>query len=441
MANRTLLINPPNPPGATANREGAAGLGYVDHSPQGFFYPPHTLAVSAAVLREQDWQVRAMDAVAEGWTVDATVARAQPAADECLVIMVSHATKQIDRAFLGALRGTYPNNPLLAIGPATRYLPDLDNVVDAVLIGEPELALPAAAQALKTIDTPHHLEAAALNPNAYDAQSYLRDLDGLPHPAWDLWPHKRYPFLSVMSSRGCDHACAYCPYVAAQGARFRPRSAASVIDEMRWLAETYQPTRVVLRDPVFAADQQRVVHICLGLIQANVALNWECESRPEHFTSELLRLMQRAGCQWVKIGLETVAPQRLVALQRAESEEQAEAYVEHAAILIDTCQQMALKLRLFVMVGLPGETSSELAQTLEFVRRHPPTALNIKAFEPYHGLRMSQAMIGAAQQPDPAMLAAFQAVRQELDQRIRPHTPLWRRARRWLGRQLRGIRP
>ena len=49
---RILLVNPPSRPGATINREGAAGLGNEYQTEGAFLYPPQTLAAVAGVLRE-----------------------------------------------------------------------------------------------------------------------------------------------------------------------------------------------------------------------------------------------------------------------------------------------------------------------------------------------------------------------------------------------------
>ena len=57
-----VLINPPSPVEALANREGTAGFGALSG---GFTYPPHTLATVAAACREAGLDVAVIDAVAE----------------------------------------------------------------------------------------------------------------------------------------------------------------------------------------------------------------------------------------------------------------------------------------------------------------------------------------------------------------------------------------
>jgi hypothetical protein len=125
LERRVVLVNPPSPAGLTANREGAGGLGYLDHAPAGFAYPPQTIAQVAAVLRQEGWQVRSLDAVAEGWAVAEATTRmlqAWPGEEAVCGVFVSSDTLQADLAFLAALRQEKTATPILAFGPATRYI-------------------------------------------------------------------------------------------------------------------------------------------------------------------------------------------------------------------------------------------------------------------------------------------------------------------------------
>jgi len=81
--------------------------------------------------------------------------------------------------------------------------------------------------------------------------------------------------------------------------------------ECAWLSAEIKPSYVMMRDPVFAHDPARVHALCEGLIARGIQIRWGCESRPEHFDPELLRLMKAAGCVDVKIGMESGDPDLL----------------------------------------------------------------------------------------------------------------------------------
>ncbi len=387
-ANRTTahsvnLVNPPSAPGTTANREGAAGLGVVYPSPGAFLYPPHTLAIAAATLRSAGYHAQAFDGVV------AAPPRELAQAD-AIVVFVSWASLDTDLAFIAQLR-RQTSARLLTFGPAMRFVGQqvLDgSPVDAVLVGEAEGFIAAAVQYLLDAAMPttaQWLGPRSMQASGYDEEGFIEDLDSLPFPAWELLPYKQYPLLTVMSSRGCPDLCTYCPYAAAQGHRLRTRSVPNILAELKRLQTHFQPSRVVFRDPVFAHERERVVELCTAMLDAGLSLKWECESRPEHLDRDLLRLMQRAGCQWVKVGLETTDATLLEQLKRVQSAEQADEYLRHTAEVVNICREIGLHCRLFVMAGLPGQNAAMAEHTKRTVQRMRPDALNVKLCEPYPG--------------------------------------------------------
>jgi len=439
---RVVLVNPPGLPGTTANREGAAGLGQVEPVAAGFTYPPQTLAAVAAGLRQVGWPVAALDAVGEGLDLAATLGRLQASGADAVGVQVSWATAPADVAFLRAWRAAAPDIPVVLFGPAVRYLgaellPELGS--GAALAGEPEGAFPVACQAaLGSPGRAQLLTPAGLGAANYDEQGFLVDLDALPSPAWDLLPRERYRFLTLMGSRGCGDQCAYCPYVAAQGMRFRGRSPEGIVNELAWLGERFRPPRIVFRDPVFAWDPARVYAICEGILRRGLRASWECESRPEHFDPEMLALMKRAGCEGIKIGVETIAEPLLHRVRRLDQEQEAEDYRAHVAELVRASKELGLRCRLFVMLGLPGESEADLQATADWAESLAPSALNIKPLEKYPGIRMSPEEQDQAQPPSERWLSAFEEIKRRCEAPGAAKPGWGQRAQGWLRRRLRG---
>jgi anaerobic magnesium-protoporphyrin IX monomethyl ester cyclase len=255
------------------------------------------------------------------------------------------------------------------------------------------------------------------------------DLDRLPRPAWDLLPHERYPFFTLYASRGCYHACSYCPYIAAQGA-FRPRSPQLVSDEARWLDRAFHPARLVFRDPAFAADRQHTIDVCQALRKARVRVGWECESRPEHFDVDLLYRMRRAGCQTVKLGLETVDDDLLWSLNRLLPGWTASRYRAHVAELVASCRHLGMNCRVFVMTGLPGESREGLEATLAFLQAVQPSAVSVKRYRPYPGTGLgpeASAVVGYPPLPERELLGLEHEMRATAEPLPLRRRALWRR--------------
>lgn len=430
---RVALVNPPSAPGTVANREGAAGMGTLYHGSKAFLYPPHTLATFAANLRNAGHEVRAFDAVVQGLPPDVGNA-------DVMGVFVSYAGLNTDLAFIEAVR-KQSSARLMAFGPAMRFVGEqvlAMSPVDAVLVGEAESFGVAAVRHLCAQNGsrgPQLLSPADVGATGCDAQGFVQDLDALPFPAWDLLPYKKYSLLTVLSSRGCPELCAYCPYAAAQGHRFRARSIESVLAELAWLSKRFDLPRLVFRDPVFAYARERVVAICEGILQRGLRLRWECESRPEHFDVGLLQLMQRAGCQWVKIGLESADEALLQSLGRVGSAQEAAAYLQRVVEVVSTCAKIGLNCRLFVMAGLPGQDVASTQRTARFLEKLRPAALNIKAFEAYPGLDLPPLPVSDCA----AQMEVLQQAQANLEQSQPVPGPLTR-GKRWIKAFLRGER-
>jgi tRNA A37 methylthiotransferase MiaB len=423
------LINPPSAPGTLANREGAAGMGTVYTGDKTFLYPPHTLASVAATLRGAGHEVHLADAVVDELSPDALYA-------DVIGVFVSCASLDADLAFLQSLH-KQSSARLVALGPAMRFVGPqvLERARVDVWVGESEGFAAEALVALKAASgarAPHIWSAAEVQAAGCDADGWVKDLDALPFPAWDLLPVQQHTLLTVLASRGCPDRCAYCPYAAAQGHHFRSRSVESVLGELAWLGERFRPARIVFRDPVFAYSHQRVLTLCEGILKRRLRLRWECESRPEHLDIDLLRLMQRAGCQWVKVGLETTNAGLLQRLGRVNSAEEAAAYLRHVAQVVDACAEIGLYCRLFVMAGLPGQDVAMADGTRQFLTTLRPAALNVKGYDSYPGLPVETAASADAD----AQLQVLQQAQADI-QRARSTPGPLARSKRWL----RGVLP
>ena len=84
-----VLLNPPSPADAVANREGTAGFGTLSG---GFAYPPHTLATVAASCHAAGLAVTVIDAVGERLDLADVTARIRQADPALLGVFCSWGT-------------------------------------------------------------------------------------------------------------------------------------------------------------------------------------------------------------------------------------------------------------------------------------------------------------------------------------------------------------
>ncbi|MDA8189814.1 MAG: radical SAM protein [Dehalococcoidales bacterium] len=387
------LVNPPSSLGTVANREGAAGLGNVYPLRQGVPYPPQTIAYVAAAARNHGYRVQVMDAVLSNYTLSMIVHHLEALEPDVIGVFVSHATFDADVAFVNVLKARLPESRIIVFGPVTRFRTEelaQESLADVVLLGEAEGYFPQACDDLLAKRSVEEWDEVGSQSRVLgDREGFVEQIEELPFPAWDLVDRSKLWRLSLSASRGCAEKCSYCPYVAAQGPRIRTRPTESIMEELQYLIRALDTRYLVFRDPAFAASRESVMMLCEQILRSGLIFRWECESRPEHFDHEMIALMKRAGCQEIKIGLETADEGILVKVERVRDETSARVHAEKTAKVVESCRLVGLRCRVFAMVGLPGQTCDSVDLTASFIEEIRPRALNVKSFEAYPGIRLA----------------------------------------------------
>jgi len=152
----------------------------------------------------------------------------------------------------------------------------------------------------------------------------LVDLDRLPFPDLSLLARPLHPPLGqhaivpILTSRGCPHDCSFCCVTAMFGRRYRYRSAASVLAELR--SHDLSGKRVFFYDDNFTASHRRTAELLGAMIAAGVTPPWSAQVAIDcAFDPELLNLMRRAGGDTLFIGLESTNPATLRAFHKPQT--------------------------------------------------------------------------------------------------------------------------
>jgi radical SAM superfamily enzyme YgiQ (UPF0313 family) len=205
-----------------------------------------------------------------------------------------------------------------------------------------------------------------------NAPEFITDLDQVPFPARHLLPMHMYDralsYLSVkpvdtMSIlRGCPYRCAYCETRELWGTTCRAFSPQRVMDEIKHMVENYGSKGIYFVGDNFTINKKRTAELC-GLIRNNkIDVEWTCETRADLISKELLVEMKSAGCQTIFFGVESGS---LPILQKLDKNINLQE-VEHAFKL---CRQVGIRTATSFMLGIPGETVSDMKATFRFAKR------------------------------------------------------------------------
>jgi len=197
----------------------------------------------------------------------------------------------------------------------------------------------------------------------------IENLDELPFPARHLWPleqlRKLEDIFYLTTSRGCTSWCDFCAAVRMFGRRFRMRSPKNVVDELEYLTKTYNATNFTFCDDAFTIDQARIEELCREIKARKLKIVWNCGTRVDKVTKELLIKMKDAGCVSVWFGVESGSQEVLNVMHKGISTSQ-------TIKAIGWVRELGLTPVPNVLLGFPGETKESAWQTIKFVEKVSP---------------------------------------------------------------------
>src|SRR5437773_8366370 len=117
--------------------------------------------------------------------------------------------------------------------------------------------------------------------------------------------------IPMESGRGCPYGCEFCTVTGFFGDSIRFRSNESVVQELLLLKRRAEKDRgkiiIFFIDDNFAINKNRTKSLLRDIIAAKAQLPWIAQISANLLRdTELLDLMQEAGCKWVFIGMESI---------------------------------------------------------------------------------------------------------------------------------------
>jgi radical SAM superfamily enzyme YgiQ (UPF0313 family) len=326
----------------------------------------------AAILREKGHEVALIDANGEGISYQDIKHRLVVQSPfDALIFRFTHTTFEHDLKVTELAKEI--NARTIAIGlcwtlqPFAQKILESCGSLDIYALGDHEATVPAL------VDELAHLRRGSVYRQGGDL-----DYDGLPLPAYDLVNMHHYynntrrntRFMTIYTSKGCPYNCIYC---TVRRTKWKAKSAARVVGEIRHLVQDYGVKEISFFDETFTLDRQRVVDICQGLLSIDII--WY------RVDPELLKLMRKAGCRGISYGVESGNQTVLDDAKKGHTVEQA----RHA---IKWAKEAGIKTYASFMVGLPGESWDTVQETLEFIKGALPNGAQFNVAVPYPGTEL-----------------------------------------------------
>lgn len=222
----------------------------------------------------------------------------------------------------------------------------------------------------------------------------IQDLDSIPFPARDMvdldsyrsaWRQAHgYWSLSIINTRGCPYGCSWCQK-AVFGRTYRSRSPENSAEEIRLLKEIYNPDQIRVVDDITGISRKWVRAWRDAVLEKEAAIPFECLTRVNLASDELLADLKAIGCRKIFFGAESGSQKVLNAMDKG-------ARVSQIYDAAERCKRLGIDMYFFMMVGYPGEEWSDLQLSAKLLRKTLPEDFSTTIAYPLPGTKFYEQM-------------------------------------------------
>ncbi len=189
----------------------------------------------------------------------------------------------------------------------------------------------------------------------------ITKIDQIPFPAYDLFQMKRYSRYDLLSNRGCPENYLYCSSSLVWTKRMRMRSIENILAEIKFLIKHYGKRNIYFDDECFNTNFKRVIEFCRLLVDKKLGIKWSCAIDIDSISSEIADLMKQAGCQNIRLAIESANDEVLKKLDKNTS-------IEKIQKGIKIFRKAGITVMGQFMIGNPGDTLESVKETIYFAK-------------------------------------------------------------------------
>ncbi len=210
-------------------------------------------------------------------------------------------------------------------------------------------------------------------------REFMRDLDRLPMPAYDLLAMEEYSdflitgekAISILTGRGCPYDCAFCASPLLSHRQVRHFSLEYTFALIEHLIRRYGCSNLRIMDDTFASNRKRVFDFCGEIRRRGLSLKMTCLTHVRTRDPDMFTMMRESGFSVVALGIESGNDRILKLINKGISR-------EDAALAVQNAKDAGLLVEGLFMIGNMGETRETIEDTIRFAREFNPA---------YRGLR------------------------------------------------------
>jgi len=202
----------------------------------------------------------------------------------------------------------------------------------------------------------------------------IQRLDIIPPPARDLfnkkWLRKSMflntfgRFAHMMTSRGCPYRCTFCSIGVFWRNRVRFFSVDRIVNEINELIEKYKISYIQIYDDNFTLDTKRLMELHSRIIKEGIhqKVKFTCLARADSLDEQTVRILKEMNVDSIGLSLESGSERVLSYLKKNTTK------INDNKKALHLCTKNKIFTFGHFIIGNPNETSTDLKETLKFVR-------------------------------------------------------------------------
>jgi Radical SAM superfamily len=182
---------------------------------------------------------------------------------------------------------------------------------------------------------------------------------------FDEFELSKYPgkTLPLLYHYGCSRRCAYCNEPRFND-QVRTKPLSRITNEIFYFKEKLGHNFFEFMDLAINVRHRKFAELLNAMVEGKTEIVWTANAIPSAwFTPEHAALTKKAGCDFLRFGLESGSDKVLAKMRKPFR-------LKQVRTALENCTAAGIKTGVNLIVGFPGEGEAEFAETLAFLAAH-----------------------------------------------------------------------
>lgn len=223
-----------------------------------------------------------------------------------------------------------------------------------------------------------------------ETRPFIENLDEIPFPARHLVDNSIYRRpdnnkiqATIKVSRGCPFHCFFCLATPVAGSKVRRRSPENIIKEIKECVEVYNIRNFLFWADIFDFDRDWTMDLCQKIIDSGLNITWSANTRADTADYEMAKMMYKAGCRLVSIGVESGSQYMLNQMGKKIT-------LDDVRKTVALFKKAGMRIYNYFVIGLPWETEETVEETIKFAIELDSDFISFYTATPLPGTRFYQ---------------------------------------------------